>query len=327
MLQLERGISMASRLLSKKEKPVRLGSSRSWGSYLRENYDLYLFLLPAIAVVIIFAYVPMYGVQLAFRNFSARAGIMGSPWVGWDNFTRFFNSPFAWQIIRNTLHLSIISLIVGFPIPIILALLLNSVPSVKFRKTVQSVTYAPNFISVVVLSGMVLLFLSPSNGIVNMLLGQLGVEPINFMAQPQMFANIWLWSGIWASMGFSSIIYFAVLSTISDELHEAAIIDGASKFQRVLHIDIPGILPTTTILLILAFGSLVGVGFERVFLLQNDINLSTSEVISTYVYRMGLLRNDIGFATAIGLMNSAINAVLLIAVNWIVRKVSDYSLF
>jgi len=302
-------------------------SKRSWGQYLKENYDLYLFMLPAVIVIIIFNYVPLYGLQLAFRNFSIRLGIIGSPWVGFSHFERFFNSAFAWQIIRNTFSLSIYSLLAGFPIPIILALLLNSVPARWFRKTVQTVSYAPNFISVVVICGMILLFLSPRSGFINMILKTLGFDTIHFMANPNIFQHIYVWSGIWQTMGFSSIIYFAALSSISPELHEAATVDGATKLQRILNIDLPGILPTASILLILSFGQLMSLGFEKAFLLQNDMNLRSSEIIATYVYKMGLIHNDMSFSTAIGFMNSFINAILLIIVNSGAKKLTGSSLW
>lgn len=310
------------------QKPQKIKHSKqNWKNYFKENYDLYLFMIPAIVVVIIFSYLPLYGLQLAFKDYSIRKGIMGSDWVGLRYFARFFNSASAWQIIGNTLGLSFYSLIAGFPIPIILALLLNSTPSSKFRKIVQTVTYAPNFISVVVICGMILLFLSPRNGVVNMMLVALGMEPINFIAKPELFSHIYVWTGIWQSAGFGSIIYFAALSGVSPELHEAAIVDGATKFQRVIHIDIPSILPTASILLIMNFGSLLGIGFEKAYLLQNDMNMQASEIISTYVYKVGLVDNDASFATAIGLMNSAVNSVLLISVNWISKKLSGNSLW
>lgn len=298
-----------------------------WINYLKGNYDLYLFLVPAIVVLVIFSYVPLYGLQIAFKDFSIRKGITGSDWIGLTNFIRFFNSASAWQIILNTLSLSFYSLLAGFPVPIIFALLLNSTPSQKFRKLVQTITYAPNFISVVVICGMILLFLSPRNGVINMIIVALGGETINFMALPDTFNDIYVWTGIWQSMGFSSIIYFAALSGVSPELHEAAIVDGANKLQRVWHIDLPSILPTASILLIMSFGSLLAIGFEKVFLLQNPMNTQASEIISTYVYKMGLIHNDPSFSTAIGLMNSVVNAILLVAVNWGSKKLSGNSLW
>ncbi len=302
-------------------------SKANWKNYLKGNYDLYLFLLPAVIVTIIFAYVPLYGLQIAFKDFSARAGIWGSEWVGMRNFTRFFASQSAWQIIGNTFLISLYSMLAGFPIPIMLALMLNSMKSGRYRKVIQTVTYAPNFISIVVICGMIILFLSPRSGVVNMILQAIGMDTVNFMAKPELFIHIYVWSGVWQSMGFGSIIYFAALSGVSPELHEAAIMDGATRLQRVWHIDLPCILPTASILLILNFGSLLSVGFEKAYLLQNDMNMSTSEIISTYVYKMSFVHNDMGFSTAIGLMNSVVNSILLVSVNWITSKLSGNSLW
>ena len=300
---------------------------KSFANYFKSNYDLYLFILPAFLLTLLFAYVPLYGIQIAFKDFSPRAGIWDSAWVGLDHFQRFFKSGTSWEIIGNTFSISLYSIIVGFPIPIILAIMLNSLNSQKYRKLIQTVTYAPNFISVVVICSMILLFMSPKAGVVNMIIEALGGTKVNFMAEPQLFQHIYVWSGIWQGAGFSSIIYFSVLSGVSPELHEAATIDGATKLQRIVHIDLPSILPTASILLIMTFGSVLSVGFEKVYLLQNDTNLSTSEVISSYVYKMGLVHNDMGFSTAIGLMNSVINAILLVTVNWTSKKLSGNSLW
>lgn len=300
--------------------------ARRW-NYWKENYDLYLLLIPAIAVTVLFSYWPIYGVQIAFRDFSPKLGFWNSPWVGMKHFARFFNSPYFSQVIGNTLGLSLYALIAGFPIPILLALMLNAVPSKKYSKLVQSVTYAPNFISTVVICGMLLLFLSPRAGMINNLLSMVGLGRSNFMAKPENFQHIYVWSGIWQTAGWGSVIYFAALAGISPELHEAAKIDGASKLQRILHVDIPGILPTITILLILNFGSLMSVGFEKVLLLQNDQNLNASEVIASYVYKVGLKNNDVSFSTAIGLFNSLVNMVLLVAVNFLSGKLSETSLW
>lgn len=296
-------------------------------AYLKENFDLYIFLLPAIVVIFIFSYLPLYGVQIAFRDYSVRKGIWGSPWVGFEHFERFFNSPQFELVLWNTLSLSIYGLIAGFPIPIVLALMLNSMNGQKYRKVIQTVTYAPNFISVVVMCGMISLFLSPRIGMVNNLLGMFGVDPINFLGEASMFKHIYVWTGVWQSMGFNSVIYFAALSGIAPDLHEAATVDGATKLQRIAHIDIPGILPTIIILLILNCGNILSVGFEKAFLLQNDLNRASSEIISTYVYKVGLKDNDMSFSSAIGLFNSAVNAVLLITVNAISRRVSETSLW
>lgn len=318
---------METKKSSKVKGNFRTKSTISFGKYFKSNYDLYLFLLPAIAVIFVFAYIPMYGVQIAFKDFSPRVGIWGSEWVGFDHFIRFFNSATAWDIIWNTFAICFYSLLVGFPIPIILALMLNSMAASRYRKLIQSITYAPNFISVVVICGMIILFLSPANGVVNMVMETFGLKKINFMGDPDLFRHIYVWSGVWQAAGFSSIIYFSALSGVSPELHEAAIVDGATKFQRIRHIDWPSIMPTASIMLILAFGSLLALNFDKVFLLQNDTNLSVSETIPTYVYKVGLVQNDMGFSTAIGLMNSIVNAISLVSVNWISKKLSGNSLW
>ncbi len=293
----------------------------------KRDFPLWLFVLPGIIITFIFSYIPIYGVQIAFRNFNPRLGFWGSEWVGMKHFVRFFNSPYFFMVVKNTFILSIYSLIAGFFIPIILALMLNALRHRRYRKVIQTVTYAPNFISTVVMCGMLLLFLSPSIGVVNKLIGLFGYDPINFMGEVSAWRHIYVWSGVWQGMGWSSIIYFAALSSISPELHEAAIVDGATKFQIIRHIDIPSIIPTATILLILSCGSILSIGFEKVFLLQNDLNLGVSEVISTYTYKVGLVDNNISYSSAIGLFNSVVNAILLVSVNWISRKVSDTSLW
>ncbi|MDR2535560.1 MAG: ABC transporter permease subunit [Treponema sp.] len=292
-----------------------------------ENKDLYLFCLPGIIITLVFHYLPIYGVQIAFRDYSVRRGIWGSEWIGLSHFIRFFDSPNAIQIIVNTLVLSIYSLAAGFPIPIILALLINSFRHKHYGKVIQLVTYAPNFISVVVMSGMILLFLSPRIGMVNKLIGLAGIDPINFMGLRTTWRHVYVWSGIWQSMGWSSVVYFAALSGVSPEFHEAAIVDGASKLQRILYIDLPSIMPIAVMLLILSFGSMLSIGFEKAYALQNDLNLNVSEIISTYVYKVGIIHNDMAYSTAIGLFNSAVNAVLLITVNTISRKLSDNALW
>lgn len=294
---------------------------------MKENFDLWLFVLPGLVITFIFSYVPLYGITIAFQRFSAKKGFFGSPWVGFDNFVRFFESPYFVDTLVNTFAISIYSLVVGFPIPIILALMLNSFKHERYRKVIQTVTYAPNFISVVVMCGMLVLFLSPSVGIVNKLIGMLGIDPINFMAEKSMWRHIYVWSGVWQSTGWNSVIYFAALAGVSPEYHEAAIVDGASKFQRVIYIDFPCILPTATILLILNCGSILSVGFEKAFALQNDLNLEVSEIISTYVYKVGLIQNDMSYSTAINLFNSVINAILLILVNKVADKLSGNSLW
>jgi putative aldouronate transport system permease protein len=294
---------------------------------VKGNIDLLLFCLPGIIITFIYHYIPIYGVQIAFRKYTARRGIWGSRWVGLDNFERFFRSASAWPVIRNTLILSVYSIAAGFPVAIALALFLNSFKHHRYRRVIQSITYAPHFISTVVMCGMLILFLSPRQGVVNMLIKMLGNEPINFMGKSAYWRHIYVWSGVWQSMGWNSIIYFAALSGVSPEYHEAAIVDGATKLQRIRFIDLPFLLPVASMLLILNFGSVLSIGFEKAYALQNDLNLEVSEIISTYVYKVGILQRDQSFSTAIGLFNSAVNAVLLLTVNYITGRLSENSLF
>lgn len=294
-----------------------------------KNLDLYLILCVPIAFIIIFNYIPMYGAQIAFRRFSAADGITGSEWVGLHYFIRFVNSYRFTEVMMNTFLLSVYQLIAGFPVPILLALMLNYCPFKRFKKSVQSLTYAPHFISVVVLVGMVLQFLAPRYGIINVILQALGRPQINFMGVAAYFRSIYVWSGVWQGAGFSSIIYLAVLSNVDPELHEAAIVDGALKIHRIWYIDMPSILPTATILLILSCGGLLSVGFEKTLLLQNPMNLTRSEVIQTYVYKVGLAADipNYSFSTAIGLFVSIISFILLISVNQLAKKVGETSLW
>ncbi|GHU74695.1 sugar ABC transporter permease [Clostridia bacterium] len=299
---------------------------RSWRRIYR-NWELYVMFLPVLVYFIIYHYVPMYGVQIAFKKFSGVKGIWGSPWRGMYNFQRFFNSHYFIEVVGNTLTISLYSLAVGFPAPILLALIMNELRSRKLQRVAQTITYAPHFISTVVMCSMIILFLSPSSGAINNLLKGIGVEPIYFMGTPKYFQSIYVWTGVWQSAGWGSIIYIAALAGIDVQLHEAAIMDGASRLQRVWHINLPGILPTAVILLILQCGGLMNVGFEKVFLLKNDLNRSSAEVISTLVYQRGLIDRDYSSASAIGLFNSAINVVMLLTVNQIARRVGDTSLW
>ncbi len=291
-----------------------------------ENKALYLFLLPSVVYLLIFHYIPMYGIQIAFQNFNPALGFSKSPWVGLQHFEDFVSGYYFWTTLRNTLTISFYSLLT-FPIPIILALMLNEVQNYKYKKFVQTVLYAPHFISTVVLIGMVTIILSPSTGIVNHFLAMLGFERQYFMIQPKAFKHIYVWSGVWQGSGWSAIIYLAALSAVDPELHEAATIDGASRLQRIRYINIPTIRPTIIILLIMKIGSMVSIGYEKAYLLQNDLNLEMSEIISTYVYRRGLLNASYSFSTAVSLFNSAINIILLVIANFVARKVSETSLF
>lgn len=294
---------------------------------MAKSYQLYLFLLPTIVFFAVFAYWPMYGVLIAFKDFSPSKGIIGSSWVGFEHFERFFHSYNFKQLISNTMGLSILGLLITFPLPIILALSLNQVMNLRMKKFVQTVVYAPFFISTVVLAGMVLVFLSPT-GIINQALLHLGgQDPILFMSKPEYFKAIYITSDVWQGTGFNAIIYLAALAGVNPEVHEAAIVDGATKWQRILHVDVPSIMPTAVILLILAVGNVMNVGFEKAYLLQTPTNLPASEIISTYVYKVGLKQSQYSFSAAVGLFNSVINLVLLLTVNRAAKKMSDTSLF
>ena len=289
------------------------------------NWVLYLFLLPTLIYLLIFNYWPMYGVQIAFRNFKPTKGIWGSPWVGMKNFDKFFHSYMFKDLLTNTIVLSVYQIVASFAFPILLALLLNYCVSNKLRKVTQMVTYAPHFISTVVLVGMLNVFLSES-GIINHLLNLLGLRSVPFLSDAGMFRHIYVWSHIWQRTGYNSVIYIAALAGVNPELHEAAIVDGANKLQRILHIDLPAIMPTAIILLIMSTGNMLSLGFEKVYLMQNDLNLGVSEIISTYVYKIGLLNAQYSYSTAIGLFNNVINLIVLLTVNKIADKVIGTSL-
>lgn len=293
---------------------------------LKRTWMLYLFLLPAAVYLLIFNYLPMYGVQIAFRNYNAIDGVWGSTWVGLDHLKKFVESYQFWSLLKNTLVLSVYSLAAGFPIPILFALLLHNLTSKRYRKFSQMVTYAPHFISTVVFCGMIWVFMG-SDGILNQLLQMIGLEPAGFMSNPSYFKHIYVWSGVIQSMGFNTIIYISVLTSVSPELHEAATVDGATKLQRILYIDLPHLVPTMLILLIMNMGQIMNVGFEKAFLLQNDINLSASEIISTYVYKIGIQGAQFSYSAAIGLFNNIINFILIIAVNKISAKLTNISLW
>lgn len=290
------------------------------------NYQLYLFLLPALIYFIVFHYVPMYGVLIAFKDFVATKGIIGSPWVGFKHFERFFDSYQFWSLIKNTLGLSVTQLVVGFPLPIFLALMLNQMRSEKSKRFVQTVVYAPHFISVVVLAGMIYVFFS-NNGLINNMILMFGGDPISFMAKPEWFKPLYIASGVWQETGWAAIIYLAALAGVSPELHEAAIMDGANKWQRIFHVDIPAIMPTAVILLILSVGSIMNIGFEKAYLLQTPMNQPSAEIIPTYVYKMGLQQAQYSFAAAVGLFNAVINLILLVAVNKFAKRLSGTGLW
>ncbi|RKL67023.1 ABC transporter permease [Salipaludibacillus neizhouensis] len=294
--------------------------------YIRKNWILYLFLSPAVLSVLIFNYIPMYGVVIAFKDFSPVRGIMASEWVGFSHFTNFMQSPNFLRIFMNTVQLSAYELLIGFPIPIILALMLNQVRRSGIKKNIQLIIYAPHFISVVVIGGMIFMFLSPA-GPLNAILTVFLDRPVAFMSEPNYFRTIFVASGIWQAAGFASIIYVAALSNSDPQLHDAAMIDGASLLQRIWHIDVQVLKPVMAVLFILAVGGIMAVGFEKAYLLQTDMNLPASEVIETYVYKRGLQAADWSFGAAVGLFLSIINLMLLITVNQVVKKLKGESLF
>lgn len=293
---------------------------------LRLNKYVYLMLIPVVAYYIVFYYVPMYGLQIAFKDFSPGLGMWESPWVGFQHFESFFNSYYFWRLLRNTLLLSFYELLFGFPAPIILALLLNELRSVLFKRAVQTITYMPHFISIVVISGMLVDFLS-RDGLVNIVLGWFGVEPTAFLGESSWFRTIFVSSNIWQSVGWGSIIYLSAMSGIDPSLYEAAKVDGASRWKQTLHITIPGIMPTVIILLILQIGTLMSVGTEKILLLYNSTTYETADVIGTFVYRKGILESDFSYSAAVGLFNSVINFILLITANAISRRTSDTKLW
>lgn len=299
---------------------------RAW-SVLQRDWQLLILCAIPLAYFVIVHYVPMYGVTIAFKDFKASAGILGSKWVGMKHFKRFFSSSQFWPLMRNTLGLSFLQILLGFPVPILLAILLNQLRSQRFRRVVQSVVYAPHFISIVVLTGMLYIFLSPRNGIVNTMITSLGGNAKFFLGEAKHFKMTFVISGIWQHAGWSAIIYIAALAGISPDLYEAAQVDGASKWQRVRHIDIPGILPTIVMMLILEVGKVMNLGFQKAYLMQNAQNIAASEIISTYIYKVGLINAQYSYSTAINLFNNVINIILLVTMNNVSRRVTQNSLW
>lgn len=295
---------------------------------LKKNWLVYVFWLPAVIYIAVLCYAPMYGVQIAFRNYRIADGFFGSEWVGLKWFRKFFDSPRFWLILKNTLTVSLYSLVVGFPIPIFLALVMNNIKNVKYKKFAQTITYMPHFISTVVLVGMMHVMFSPRSGVVNTILSWIGLSGnYFFMGEPKYYIHMYVWSGIWQDMGWSSIIYMAALAGTDQSLHEAARIDGANKWQRMWNIDLPGIMPIICIMLIMQFGNIMSVGYEKVYLMQNALNSRQSEVISTYVYKIGLLKREYSYSTAIGLFNSVINFGMVVTMNKVIKKISGNGLW
>lgn len=293
----------------------------------RKHWQLYLIVIPPALFFLIFKYYPMLNAILAFKDYNVTKGIWGSPWVGFKHFKLFFDNPIFWTLIKNTLLISGYLLIVGFPIPILLALALNEIRNGKFKRFVQLVSFAPYFISTVVMVSIIMLFLAPRLGFVNVAMNHFGLGSINFLGEPGMFRSIYVWSDIWQTAGYSAVIFLAALAGVDPSLYEAAKVDGASRFQKIRHIDLPGIMPTITIVFILNVGSVMSLGFEKIYLLQNPLNKMNSEVIATYVYQIGLLNANYSFATAVGLFNSVINLILLVGVNMVAKRLSNTSIW
>lgn len=307
-------------------------SSSGYRTAILKNWVLYLFLLPAVIYIVIFHYVPMYGLLTAFKNYKPRLGIWGSPWAknnGFYHFLRFFRLHNFWVLIRNTSVISLYSIFVGFPLPVILALMLNCSENQYIKKTNQFVTYAPHFISTVVVVSIINVIFSPRLGIVVSVLRNLGLLKgyLNVLTSASVFPHLYVWSGIWSNVGWNSIIYLAALSSVDNQLYEAAMIDGASRLKRIWYVDLPEIIPTLVTMFILRIGNIFSTGFEKAFLMQNALNLETSEVLSTYVYKVGIVDQQYSFSTVVGLFNSVVNIVFLLIFNAISKKVADMSLF
>ena len=298
-----------------------------WRKTLRRHWQLYLLIVPPLIYFAMFKYIPMSNVVIAFKNYSVVKGVWGSPWIGMHNFELFFRNPIFLVLIKNTLFLSGYAVLASFPLPILLALMLNEVRHKWFRKTVQMVTYAPYFISTVVVVSMMILMMAPRLGIVTKTFGLFGADAPNLLGNPDYFRHIYVWSDVWQTTGYAAVIYMAALSAVDPALYESAKVDGASRLRRIWHVDIPGILPTAMIILVLSVGNIMAIGFEKAYLLQNPLNLSESEIIATYVYKTGLLNADFGIATAVGLFNSVINLILLLLVNWVGKRITGNGLW
>ncbi|MBQ3078831.1 MAG: sugar ABC transporter permease [Clostridia bacterium] len=292
---------------------------------LRKSIPYYVLVALPLIYLLLFKYYPMLGVQIAFRDFKVRGGIWQSPWVGFEHFSVFFQSPTSWMIISNTLILSLYYLAASFPIPIVLAICLNECRSSKFRKFTQMITYMPYFISTVVLVSMIIQFTDISTGLFNQILTSFGGQAVNFMGTAGYFRTLYVWTGVWQTMGYSAIVYLAALTGVPVELYEAAKVDGASKFRRITNIDIPYIAPTIITLFILNTGSILSIGFEKIYLMQNSINTPVSEVISTYVYKIGVLQFNYSYSTAVGLFNSVVNLIMILIVNTVSDRIGKVS--
>ncbi len=296
------------------------------GRHFSRQWQLWVMLLPAVLFVALFSYVPMYGIQLAFREFDFRAGLTGGDWVGTKYFRQFFESPLFWTLMRNTFVISFTTLVFGFLAPIVLALVVNQIMGPGRKRFMQTATYLPHFISVVVLVGMLQVFLNPTSGVIARLLYFFGMEG-NFLGDRAAFVPVYVISEVWQHAGWNSIIYLAALSSIDPQLYEAARVDGANRWRIIRHIDVPALVPTMIVLLILTMGGILATGFEKIFLMQNTLNLPVSEVIATYVYKIGIISNQFSYGTAIGLFNTVINFAFLVGANWLAKRYSNTSLW
>jgi len=304
-------------------------SGTKWYSKLLRNWQLWVMILPALVYIIIFNYIPIYGIQLAFRDFKYNAGFFGGDWAGLKYFNQYFSSPMFWPTLRNTFVIAFSSIVFGFPMPIILALVINQIRNQKRKKKLQTTVYLPYFISTVVLVAIINIFLSPTSGIISKILRALHLigENANLMGDPQYFVPVYVISGIWQTCGWNSIIYVAALSSVDSQLYDAAKIDGANRWRVVWHIEIPAIVPTIIILLIMNMGNILSVGFEKTYLMQNSLNKSVSEVISTYVFNIGIMSSQFSFGAAVGLFNTVVNFAFLVLANTIAKRTSDISVF
>ena len=307
---------------SKKNKPAKPMKLRIW-----RNRGLYILLIPMLIYFILFNVLPIWGLQIAFRDFKPVLGITGSPWVGLKYIKKFVTSYSFWTLLRNTLVLSVYCLVICLPLAMFLAIVLKYLPMKRTSRFIQVASYAPHFISMVVLVGMLKTFLMPGSGVVNVILTKLGKNTIDFMGNPNYFPHLYAWTKVWSHLGFNAIIFIAGLTSVSEDLHEAAIVDGADKMQRIWNIDIPSIMPMMIILMIMEAGNLLNVGFEKAFLMQTASNLGVSEIISTYTYKMGLLSTKYSYASAIGLFNNVINCIVLVIVNKVAQKTTESSLW
>ena len=293
----------------------------------KADYQLYIMLIPIVLFYILFAYKPMWGLQIAFKDFSIWKGISDSPWIGLQHFKDFFNNPYFGRLLKNTLAISGLSLLFGFPLPIILALLLNEIRSKKFKGFVQTCTYLPYFVSAVVVCGMVTNFLSPTTGIVNIILNKLGYESIYFLSKSGWFRPIFIIQALWCNTGYSSIVYLAALGGIDTQLYDAARVDGCNRWRQTIHVTLPGLLPTIVTIFIINVGNVLNVGYEKIILLYQPATYETADVISTYMYRLGIENNDYGLSTAVGLFNSVINFLFVVVANKISNKVNGMGLW